>query len=35
MRISTGSFRKRGDTLRAFGMAPEKMREQLQTALYG
>ena len=23
------------DTLRAFGMAPEKMREQLQTALYG
>ena len=24
-----------GDTLRAFGMAPEKMREQLQTALYG
>lgn len=24
-----------GDTLRAFGMAPEKMREQIQTALYG
>lgn len=23
------------DTLRAFGVAPEKMREQLQTALYG
>ena len=23
------------DTLRAFGMTPEKMREQLQTALYG
>ena len=24
-----------GDTLRAFGMAPERMREQLQAALYG